>query len=200
VARANNALAIVPKNEPFSAELKAYLYEIWLFLADRSAPRTLKILEQQLSASAPIDTSVDFSRLPSVRTLQSWIKDEKWDEEANDHIRRTAKHIDESQISRMFLISDLALSFAHQLLEHGFDPGDNAGILAVKWDAAKEMLKFRGLGTAGAIGGTPTLEIKVTNTAADLPELTTAEKSEAFRERTLRQKQEKRLTGHTPKS
>jgi hypothetical protein len=195
---ATSALATIPKKEPFSEELKELLYEIWLFLADRNAARALSLLEQRLSASAPNETSADFSRLPSVRTLQSWIKAEKWDEKANDHIRATAKHIDETQISRMFVISDLALSFAHQLLEQGYDPKDHAGVLAVKWDAAKEMLKFRGLGTAGAIGGTPTLEIKVTNQTDGLPELTTEEKSEAFRERTLRRKQEKRLTGHSP--
>ncbi len=188
--------AMVPFT-PFEADLKELVFETWLFIADRSPTRTLKVLEKQLHEHADDDDlPISLANLPSLRTIQHWIKHDSWDERANDKIRSTAKHIDETQISRMFIISDLALSFAHQLLEEGFNKNDNAGILAVKWDAAKEMLRFRGLGTAGNVG-TPSLEIKLTDTREEMKHLSLEERSEMFREGMLRNKQQRRLTGHS---
>jgi hypothetical protein len=182
------------KLDAFEGDIKELLYEIWLFLADRNAAKALKVLERQLDVVSPEDIPLTADMLPSVRTLQRWIKAEGWEERANQHIASTAKFINDSQVSRMFVISDLALSFAHQLLEDGFNKNDHAGVLAVKWDAAKEMLRFRGLGTAGVVGA-PTLEVRVTAEQQISKELTVEERSEALRQGTLRRQEERRLTG-----
>jgi hypothetical protein len=192
-----NALAIVADKTVHSAQLKELLYETWLFLADRSPSKTLKLIEKQLERGNLPSDMPTIEQLPTLRTLQRWIKDEDWDGRANSHIKATAKHIDETQISRMFVISDLALSFAHQLLEAGYNPNDHAGVLAVKWDAAKEMLRFRGLGTAGA-GMAPVLEINVTTSdKPDMSLLSLEERSALMKDGILKAKEKKRLTGHS---
>jgi hypothetical protein len=191
-----SALAVI--NIDRETKIWELIYEIWLFLADRNAKRAYQILLQQLDVMSPEDLPFTAEEIPSIRTIQRRVKSEQWDYQANDHIRSTAKHIDETQISRMFVISDLALSFAHQLLEAGYNPSDHAGVLAVKWDAAKEMLRFRGLGTAGAVGGTPTLEIKVSQDQRmiELDSKTPEERSELFKEGVLTRKKRAQLTGH----
>lgn len=182
------------QNLDFDTDFWELIYETWLFLCDRNAKRTLEVLKKHLRQLPVGELPFTEDDLPSQRTLQRKIKAEAWDERANDQIRSTAKHIDESQISRMFVISDLALNFAHQLLEDGYSKNDHAGVLAVKWDAAKEMLKFRGLGTAGVVGA-PTLEVKVVNQIDQVENMSVEERSESIRQGILKRKEERRLTG-----
>jgi hypothetical protein len=192
---ATSALAVIPQKGAFDDQTKQLCFEIWLFLADRNAEDTVRILTERLENVAP-EEFPQLGRLPSVRTVQNWAKTDRWAYKANDLIRNTAEHIDETQIARLFVISEEAIGFAHRLIRGDFDDFRSPGVLAVRWDAAKEMLKFRGLGTAGVVGA-PTLEIKLTNQADSLQDMSVDQISETLRQKTLKQKEERRLTGRS---
>ncbi len=194
------ALAVVPSS-PAPDLIKEMIFETWLFLADRNAAEALRLVKLQLAEMAPEDRPLAPEHLPTPRTIQRWVKYDAWEQRGNDHMRRTAKTLDDSQIARMFAISNLALSFAHQLLKDGYSPQDRPSVLAVKWDAAKEMLKFRGLGTAGVLGA-PTLAVTIEapDTSVTLDGLSMAEKAEMMRQHTLEGKQMARLTGKAAKA
>lgn len=183
-----------PKRGRYDDAVKDLCFQVWLFQADRNAEETRRILEGELTefsgASLP-----NLDRIPTARQIQLWVKNEHWAQRGNDLIRNTAEHIDESQIARLFIISDEAISFARELIRGDYDMHPKPGNLAVRWDAAKEMLRFRGLGTAGVVGA-PTLEVKVVNDLDDrMKALSIDEKAEMLREATLKEKELKRLTG-----
>lgn len=194
-----SSTALVPvqtNHVRYEQELWDYIFEIWLYLADRNCAATYDKLVQELQHSPVFDPEL----YPNVRSIQQKRKKDKWDERANNIIRSEARHIDETQISRMFVMSDKALDLANDLIEGKVQAKDrnDAQIIAIRWDAAKEMLRFRGLGTAGAVGK-PTLEIVVKNedsAALDLKSMTQDEQAEFWRQRTLEGKEHKRLTGH----
>jgi hypothetical protein len=188
------AIAVLPSRGAFDEAVKQLCFEIWLFLADRSAEDTIRILEERMASVAP-DEIPELRRIPSVRTIQNWVKTEQWEHKANDLIRQTASHIDESQIARLFVLADKAIHWAHKLLDGDFDH-EKPSLLMVKSAIVKEMLQFRGLGTAGAVGA-PTLAIQIntSDTEAEIKDLSAQEKAQYFRNRVLERKQEKRLTG-----
>jgi hypothetical protein len=192
---ATNAIALIPQKGAFDEATKQLCFEIWLFLADRNAEDTVRILTERLENLAPEDVP-QLGRLPSVRTVQNWAKTDGWAYKANDLIRNTAEHIDETQIARLFVISEEAIGFAHRLIRGDFDHFKSPGVLAVRWDAAKEMLKFRGLGTAGVVGA-PTLEVKIQTQSDSTQNMSVDEISEHLRQRTLEKKEQKRLTGRS---
>jgi hypothetical protein len=194
-APATNAIATIPQKGAFDEAVKALCFEIWLFLADRNAEDTVRLLAERLANVAPEDAP-QLQRLPSVRTVQNWAKTENWAIKANDLIRHTAEHIDEEQIARLFVLSDKAINLAHRIIDGEFLNHPRTGNVAIMADMVKEILKFRGLGTAGVLGA-PTLHIKVENAVEGLPEMTLEEKSEAMRQRTLKGKELKRLTGRS---
>jgi hypothetical protein len=192
---ATNAIAVIPQKGAFDEATKQLCFEIWLFLADRNAEDTVRILTERLQNVAPEEFPQDL-RIPSVRTVQNWAKTEGWAYKANDLIRNTAEHIDETQIARLFVISEEAIGFAHRLIRGDFDKFGSPGVLAVRWDAAKEMLKFRGLGTAGVVGA-PTLEVKIQTQSDSTRDMSVDEISEHLRQKTLEKKEQKRLTGRS---
>jgi hypothetical protein len=199
---ASSAIQILPAKSAFDESVKQLCFEIWLFLADRNAEDTVRLLEQRMQDVAPEESFPQLDRIPSVRTVQNWAKVEDWAHKANDLIRDTAKHIDESQIARLFIMSDEAINFAHRLIRGDFDHFHSPGVLAVRWDAAKEMLRFRGLGTAGVVGAPVSLKVEVSSAKPTdvLDGMTTDQMAEFMRQRTLDAKQTKRLTGKAAKS
>lgn len=188
-----NELAIIPSGVRYEDALWAKIFDIWLFLADRNCARTHRMLLTEFRETPNFDES----KFPTVRQIQNKAKREDWDLQGNQKIRELAPTIDDSQISRLLVMADKALDFADRLLSGEYDHHSKTGNLAVRWDAAKEMLKFRGLGTAGAVGNIPTLKIEV-EAAKDDPMalLSNEEKLEALRVAVLEKKQLKKLTGH----
>jgi hypothetical protein len=188
-----SALAVIPTNAPFPDAVKELCFEIWLFLADRNAAETIRILERRLDEySEELPFPVD--RVPTERVLRKWIKNEDWANKANTKIKQTAEHINETQIARLFVIGNDALTLMHRMIRGDFLEHRSPGNVAVMWDAAKEALKFLGLGTAGVVGA-PTLEVKIEQAAIDLSDKTPDELAEMSRQRVLQRKELKRLTG-----
>ena len=190
---ATNAIVPFPAKGSFDEAIKELCFEIWLFLADRNAEETRRLLAEKIETVAA-EGGPKPDRIPSARTIQNWAKTEQWAYKANDLIRNTAEHIDESQIARLFVLSDEAINFAHRLIRGDYDHFHSPGVLAVKWDAAKEMLKFRGLGTSGVVGA-PTLEVKISNATIDASTMSADEMAESLRQALLERKQLRSLTG-----
>lgn len=195
VKNATNAIVPITPNTGFSDAVKELCFEIWLFLADRNAQETVRILEKRLDDFA-LPPLPDLDRIPSVRTVQNWVKNENWGQKANDKIRDTAEYIDESQIARLFVLSDEAINVAFRIIRGDFLDHPRPGNVAVMADMVKEMLRFRGLGTAGVVGA-PTFEVKISSDTAAIGELSVDERSALMREAILRRKEQKRLTGHS---
>jgi hypothetical protein len=188
-----SALAVIPTNAPFPDAVKELCFEIWLFLADRNAAETIRILERRLDeCSDELPFPVD--RIPTERVLRKWIKNEDWANKANTKIKQTAEHINETQIARLFVIGNDALTLMHRMIRGDFLEHRSPGNVAVMWDAAKEALKFLGLGTAGVVGA-PTLEVKIEQAAIDLSGKSPEELAEMSRQAVLQRKELKRLTG-----
>jgi hypothetical protein len=191
--------AIVPYKQPstrYEQELWDYIFEIWLYLADRNCAATYDKMLEELEDSPIFDADI----YPSVRQIQYKRKKDNWDLRANNIIRSEARNIDETQMARMLVMGEKALDLAEQLITGQIVAKDrnDAQLIAIRWDAAKEMLRFRGLGTAGT-PGKPTLEITVKtddNKGIDLKGMTPDEKAEFWRQRTLEDKEHKKLTGH----
>ena len=187
------AIAVIPNRAPFPDAVKELCFEIWLFLADRNAAETVKILKRRL-ADVSEEPPFPVDRIPSERQLRNWIKNEDWANKANDKIKRTAEHITETQIARLFVIGDDALTLMHRMIRGDFLEHRSPGNVAVMWDAAKEALKFLGLGTAGVVGA-PTLQVTIEQAAIDLSDKTPEERAEMSRQAVLQRKELKRLTG-----
>ena len=193
------SLALVPVKQPanrYEQELWDYIFEIWLYLADRNCAATYDKLVEELQDS-PVFAADHF---PSLRQIQQKRKKEDWDLRANNIIRSEARHIDETHTARMLVMGEKALDLAEQLITGKIEAKDrnDAQLIAIRWDAAKEMLRFRGLGTAGVVGK-PTLEITVKtdeNKGINLEGMTPDQKAEFWRQRTLEDKEHKKLTGH----
>ena len=196
--------ALVPvkqSNMAYQQDLWDYIFEIWLYLADRNCAATYDIMVKELQDSNVFEPDL----YPGLRAIQQRRKKEDWDRRANDIIRSEARHIDETHTARMFVASGKALDLATALIEGTVTVKDRneAQVLAIRWDAAKELLRFRGLGTAGAVGK-PTLEVVIKNEDSDaaqnlrelLAKMTPDEQAEFWRQRTLEGKEHKKLTGH----
>lgn len=191
--------AIVPFKQPairYEQELWDYIFEIWLYLADRNCAATYDKMLEELEDSPIFDSDI----YPSVRQIQYKRKKDNWDLRANNIIRSEARNIDETHTARMLVMGEKALDLAEQLITGQIVAKDrnDAQLIAIRWDAAKEMLRFRGLGTAGVVGK-PTLEITVKtdeNKGINLKDMTPDEKAEFWRQRTLEEKEHKKLTGH----
>lgn len=188
-----SAIAVLPSRSPFSEAVKELCFEIWLFLADRNAAETIRILEQRLDAVSE-EAPLPIDRIPSERQLRNWIKNEDWAQKANDKIKSTAEHINETQIARLFVIGNDALTLMHRMIRGDFLEHRSPGNVAVMWDAAKEALKFLGLGTAGVVGA-PTLEVKIEQAQINTEGKTPEELAELSRQKILAAKELKRLTG-----
>jgi hypothetical protein len=188
-----SALAVIPTNAPFPDAVKELCFEIWLFLADRNAAETIRILERRLDEYSD-DLPFPVDRVPTERVLRKWIKNEDWNTKANDKIKRTAENITETQIARLYTIGNDALTLTHRMIRGDYLDHPRPGNVAVMWDAAKEALKFLGLGTAGVVGA-PTLEVKIEQAAIDLSGKSPEELAEMSRQAVLQRKELKRLTG-----
>ena len=192
-ASEHSALAVIPPNAPFPDAIKELCFEIWLFLADRNAAETVRILEHRLAeCSEELPFPVD--RIPTERVLRKWIKNEDWSQKANDKIKSTAEHINETQIARLFVIGNDALTLMHRMIRGDFLEHRSPGNVAVMWDAAKEALKFLGLGTAGVVGA-PTLKVEIQNAPIETGDKSPEELAEMTRQRILERKQLRSLTG-----
>jgi hypothetical protein len=198
---ATNAIAIIPEViQPgirYEDAIWELIKEIWLFYADRNCTKARQILIDQFNDAA----SFDESSVPSLRQIQHRAKKDDWDGWGNDLIRSKVVRIDETHIARMLVLADKALEFADDLISGKYDKS-SPGMMAVRWDAAKEMLRFRGLGTAGD-KVQPKLEVTINQNAdhgPDFSKMTTEEKAEFYRQNILQAKEYKRLTGHQVKS
>lgn len=191
--------ALVPVKQSavrYEQELWDYIFEIWLYLADRNCAATYDKLIDELEDSPVFSPE----HLPTLRAIQARKKRDNWDLRANNIIRSEARHIDETHTARMLVMGEKALDLAEQLITGKIAAKDrnDAQLIAIRWDAAKEMLRFRGLGTAGVVGK-PTLEITVKadeNKGINIKDMTPDEKAEFWRQRTLEEKEHKKLTGH----
>ncbi len=198
---ATNAIAIIPDMlQPgirYEDAIWELIQEIWLFYADRNCTKTRQLLIEEFKDSPTFDES----HVPSLRQIQHKAKKDDWDAWGNDWIRGKATRIDETHTARMLVLSNKALEFADDLISGNY-MNSSPGALAIRWDAAKEMLRFRGLGTAGE-KVQPKLEVtvnQITESGPDFSQMTTDEKAEFYRQKVLEGKEYKRLTGHQIKS
>jgi hypothetical protein len=188
-----NAIAVIPQGTRYEDALWELIFEIWLFFADRNCVRTREKLLSEFRDSPVFDDT----RVPSVRQIQYKAKQEAWHARANELIRQKAPEIDDTHFARLLIISDEAINVADRIIKGEYLNHPKPGNLAVMADMVKEMLKFRGLGTAAALA-TPTFRVEVQHVdTPQLDSLTTEQMSEMMRQAILSGKETKRLTGKT---
>lgn len=184
-----NAIATIPQGNRYDDAIWEVLFEIWLFLADRNCQRT----RDKFIAEFREHPTFQEDKVPSVRQLQYRAKNEKWDLRANDLIADTAKHIDKTQLARLWVMIDKAIDFEDRLISGEFMHA-KPGMIGIMHDAAKEMMKLRGLGTAGVLGA-PVVTVEVKSGTDMESNLSLDEKAELYRSNILREKQIQKLTG-----
>jgi hypothetical protein len=124
----------------YSEEIRRLAYEIWLLKADRNVARTARMLVDELRDELP--------SYPTDRQIRNWRKEEAWEARAQDDIKQVAQMLNERHFLRLFAASEQAGSDLVSIAQNDHPEKDARRLQVIK-DANVELLKLRGLGTAG---------------------------------------------------
>lgn len=162
----------------YGDDVKRLAYEIWLLKANRSNARTASMLYDELEGEMP--------KYPSPQTIRSWRVKEEWDLRASDDIAQVAQMLNRRHLEKLFAMTDEALEIKASII-HNDHPEKDARRLDIISRSVDELLKLRGLGTAGVQGGNepPRAVSKAIEEAG-----TVREKSAALRDEILQEKQD----------
>lgn len=185
-----NAIALIDSKAPYEEALWEKLFEVWLFLADRNCTRARKLFLETFR----ISENINDDSVPTVRQIQYKAKQQNWDRKGNETLRAAAKHIDDNHLARLLVSRGKALDLLDRIVSGDYYDG-KAMTLSIMEDAAKELLKLGGLGTAGMLTGIPTLKVEVKASDADTAKLSFDERAQRQRNMILASKQTKKLTG-----
>lgn len=124
----------------YSAEIRRLAYEIWLLKADRNIARTARMLKEELGD--------ELAYTPTDRQIRNWRREELWEARAQDDIKQVAQMLNERHFLRLFAASEQAGSDLVSIAQNDHPEKDARRLQVIK-DANVELLKLRGLGTAG---------------------------------------------------
>ncbi len=151
--------ALVPANgNRFDDEIRHMAHEIWLLRADRSPSRTQQMLAEKcrdLAHAVEEEFGVTFDeeslKIPSVRQLQRWIKDGRWQETAADDIAKMAPKLYKDFNARLFAQVEAAQRFDGDVLAGEYDTFRSPGVLAIKEKVAARVQMLAAVGTAAGL-------------------------------------------------
>lgn len=140
----------------FGENIRQLAFEIWLLRADRNVARTQRALAEELADDCE-ELGVD---PPSESAIRKWVKEENWKLKADEAIKEVAPFLNERHFLRLFAASEGAgetlarLAMAAENILRRLEMGQqisqtDARVLNTIKDASVELLKLRGLGTAG---------------------------------------------------
>jgi hypothetical protein len=145
----------------YSDDLRQLAYEIWLLKADRNAARTQMLLAEQCRAEAEeqIDDNTgeilsiedESLNIPTVRQVQRWAKDGRWEQKAADDIARLAPRMYKDFNARLFTQIEAAQQLDFDILSGKYGNPNSPGILAVMEKVAARLQTLAGVGTAAGL-------------------------------------------------
>jgi hypothetical protein len=161
----------------YGPDVRRLAYEIWLLKANRSNARAARMLYEELEGEMP--------RYPTAQTIRKWRNEEGWEARASDDIAQVAQHLNRRHFEKLFAMTDEALEIKASII-HNDHPERDSRRLDIISRSVDELLKLRGLGTAGVQGGAepPKAASKAVEEAGTL-----REKSAALRDEILSEKQ-----------
>lgn len=172
----------------YSDEVRRLAFEIWLLRADRSTSRTARLLAEELAG--------EMEQFPTDRTLRLWRDEDQWYLKAEEAIKEVAPMLNERHFLRLFAATEQAERALIDII-HNDHPEKDARRLQVIKDAALELLKLRGLGTAG---GYAPPAIPHATVRLDAESQTPQELSRAIREAILEERESAALPAHKRRS
>lgn len=161
----------------YGPDVRRLAYELWLLKANRSNARAARMLAEELEGEMP--------RYPTTQTIRKWRIEEEWDTRASDDIAQVAQLLNRRHFEKLFAMTDEALEIKASII-HNDHPETDSRRLDIISRSVDELLKLRGLGTAGVQGGAepPKAASKAVEEAGTL-----REKSAALRDEILQEKQ-----------
>lgn len=166
-----------PSPVEYDDAIRRLAFEIWLLKADRNCERTALLLRQELDGEIPY--------YPSGRTIRKWCKSEEWSLQAEDAIKSVAQFLNERDFIRLFALTQEAVRVYGDII-HNDHPEPDPKRLQVIANTATELLKLRGLGTAGGYAPPSIPSITVRN---DNPDATPQELARELMEHIAESKQ-----------
>ena len=170
----------MPPPFAYGENVRRLAYEIWMLKGNRNVTRTQRLLGEELVD----DETGEVMPVPSVAALRKWAKEDHWAARADEDIKEVAPFLGERHLIRLFATTDGSLDTLSRIatmLDDTIDRGEkpDARLLQVVKDACVELLKLRGLGTAGAILAP---QIPQTTQKTDLTRMTPEELSQHMRQ------------------
>lgn len=164
----------------YSEEIHRLAYEIWLLKATRNIARTARMLEKELEGELPA--------YPTASAIRNWKNAEQWEARASDDLKNIARHLDARHFEKLFAMTDELLEVATAIATNDH-PEKDPKRLDIISRTVQELLKLRGIGTAG-VHARPTLPAPsaLALEAGSSP----ADRSRAIREEILEAKQASR--------
>lgn len=161
----------------YGDNVRRLAYELWWLRADRNFARTARLLVEELGDELP--------RSPSAATIRLWAREENWVGKVEDDIKSVATILNERHFLRLFAASEQAGETLVTIALGEHPEADGRKLQVIK-DAAVELLKLRGLGTAGGYAppAIPTATARI-----DTSQKTPEELSQMIREAILQEKQ-----------
>ena len=102
------------------------------------------MLSEELSGEMP--------SFPHANTIRTWRRNEGWDDRASQDIAQVAQMLNRRHFEKLFTLTEEALEVKASILANDH-PEQDSKRLDVIARTATELLKLRGLGTAGVIAG-----------------------------------------------
>lgn len=154
-------------------------YELWLLRADRNCQKTSRLLYDELKDDLP--------QTPSASQIRGWRDEYQWELNAQEDIKSVAQMLNERQFLRFFVASEEAAKELVRIALNDHEEQD-ARRLAVIKDACIEIIRIRGLGTAGGYAppAIPHATVRLGENSTTSPQ----ELSRQIREAILEEKQQ----------
>lgn len=164
-------------NFEYGEDVRRLAYELWWLRSDRNYAQTERLLKEELGDELP--------STPSVATIRKWSKEENWVGKVEDDIKSVARILNERHFLRLFAASEEAQA---ELIKIALNihPEKDARRLQVIKDACNELLKLRGIGTAGGYAPPPVPQATV---RLDTTRMSPEELSQSIRDAILEEKQ-----------
>jgi hypothetical protein len=124
----------------YGEDVRRLAFEIWLLRADRNCTRAARLLAEELAG--------EMEQFPSDRVVRQWRREDEWELKAQEAIKEVAPLLNERHFLRLFAATEQAEKAIIDII-HNDHPEPDARRLQVIKDAALELLRLRGLGTAG---------------------------------------------------
>lgn len=138
----------IPKPDPieYGPDVRRLAYEIWLLRADRNAEQTARLLYDEAQD--------DLAHFPNAATIRKWAREEQWKLRAEEEIKNVAQFLNERHFLRLFAATETAEEAIIKIVNNTHEEQNPRRLQVIK-DAAVELLKLRGLGTAGGYAPPP---------------------------------------------